>query len=97
MRLGIACLTPVLNNMPVGMLFMAADRMPNATMSQRIKKAGRPQAKTVDMELLVVELYEKGYRYRAIANIMNTGEYSINVHFSSVRKTLIRLGKVTGK
>ena len=48
-------------------------------------------------EPVVVELYNRGYGYRAIANILNTPEYGINAHFSSIRKTLIRLGKVTGK
>jgi DNA-binding NarL/FixJ family response regulator len=61
------------------------------------RKAGRPRAIPEDMEPVVVELYDKGYGYRAIARILNTSDYGINAHFSSIRKTLIRLGKVTGK
>jgi len=66
-------------------------------MPVKARKAGRPRAIPKDMEPIVVELYNRGYGYRAIAGILNTPEYGINVHFSSVRKTLIRLGKVTGK
>ena len=59
------------------------------------RKAGRPRAIPEEAEPVVTELYDRGYGYRAIANILNT-DYGINLHYSSVRKTLIRLGKVTG-
>ena len=61
------------------------------------RKPGRPRAVPEDFERVVVGLYEQGYGYRAIARILNTPEYCINAHFSSIRKTLIRLGKVVGR
>lgn len=66
-------------------------------MPAKARKAGRPRVISEDIESVVVELYNRGYGYRAIANILNTPDYGINAHFSSVRKTLIRLGKVSGK
>jgi len=66
-------------------------------MPVKARKAGRPRAIPKDIEPVVVELYNRGYGYRGIAGVLNTTEYGINVHFSSVRKTLIRLGKVAGK
>ena len=65
--------------------------------SIKARKAGRPRAIPEEVEPVVAELYDRGYGYRAIAHELNTAEYGINVHFSSVRKTLIRLGKVAGK
>ncbi|MFC2014161.1 hypothetical protein ACFLU8_04765 [Chloroflexota bacterium] len=67
------------------------------TMPIKVRKAGRPRAVPKDLEPVVVELYDRGYGYRAIAGILNSPDYGISVHFSSIRKTLIRLGKVTGK
>ena len=58
------------------------------------RKAGRPRAIPEDLEPVVIKLWECGYGYRAIARMLNTSEYGVNVHFSSIRKTLIRLGKV---
>ena len=55
---------------------------------------GRPRAIPKDIEPVVVELYECGYGYRAIARILNTPDYGLNPHYSSIRKALIRLGKV---
>ena len=63
----------------------------------RDRKPGRPRAIPEDTEPVVVNLYERGYGYRAIARILNSPDYGINIHFSSIRKTLIRLGKVKGK
>ena len=63
----------------------------------RDRKPGRPRAIPEDTEPVVVNLYERGYGYRAIARILNSPDYGINAHFSSIRKTLIRLGKVKGK
>ncbi len=63
----------------------------------RERKPGRPKAVPEDIEPVVVDLYERGYGYRAIARILNGPDYGVNVHFSSIRKTLIRLAKVVGK
>jgi len=68
-----------------------------AEMPIKARKAGRPRAIPEEVEPVVVELYDRGYGYRAIARELNTPEYGINAHFSTIRKTLIRLGKVTGK
>ena len=61
------------------------------------RKPGRPRAIPGDIEPIVADLYNRGYGYRAIARILNSREYGLNPHFSSVRQTLIRLGKVVGK
>ena len=34
------------------------------------------------------------YQTACLNNILNMSEYGLNVHFSSVRKALIRMGKV---
>ncbi len=60
--------------------------------AERARKPGRPRAIPEDLESVVVDLYRQGYGYRAIARILRN-EYGVNPHFSSVRKTLIRLGK----
>ena len=61
------------------------------------RKPGRPRAVPEDFEHVVVKLYEQGYGYRAISRILNNQEHGINAHFSSIRKTLIRMGRVKGK
>ncbi len=60
---------------------------------EKAKKQGRPRVIPEDLEPVVVELYQQGYGYRAIACILRN-EYSIDPHFSSIRKTLTRLGEV---
>lgn len=67
-------------------------KMVKATVNPR--QPGRPRAIPEELEDVVVSLYESGYGYRAIARILCSPEYGIDVHFSSVRKALIRLGKV---
>ena len=57
------------------------------------RKPGRPRAIPKEYEALVVELYDQGYGYRAIARILRE-EYGLNPDYTSVRRTLIRLGKV---
>ena len=60
---------------------------------KKVRKPGRPRAIPEDMEPVLVELYRQGYGYRAISRILRK-EHSLNPHFSSVRKTLIRLDVV---
>lgn len=60
---------------------------------EKARKPGRPRAIPEDLEPVVVELYRQGYGYRAIARILRN-EYDINPHFSSVRKTLLRLSVI---
>ena len=67
------------------------------SMPIKTRKPGRPRAVPEGLEPVVVDLYERGYGYRAIARILNSREYGANPHFSSVRQTLIRLGKVVKK
>jgi transposase len=63
---------------------------------KRTRKPGRPRAIPAEMERVVVELYREGYGYRAIARILRE-EHGLNPHYSSIRKTLIRLGEVKDK
>jgi transposase len=63
---------------------------------KRARKQGRPRAIPAEMEGVIVELYREGYGYRAIARVLRE-EYGLNPHYSSVRKTLIRLGEVRGQ
>ena len=61
---------------------------------KKARKPGRPRVITRELEPVVVELYKRGYGYRAIARILRTSEYRLNPHFSSIRQTLMRLGTV---
>ena len=61
--------------------------------SNRARKPGRPRAIPEEMDPVLVELYNRGYGYRAIARILRK-DYGLNPHYSSVRKTLIRLGEI---
>jgi len=63
-------------------------------MPLKARRPGRPRAIPKDIEPVVLDLWERGYGYRAIARILNTPDYGLNPHFSSVRQALIRLGKV---
>ena len=62
-------------------------------MPVKTRKPGRPRAIPEALESVVIKLYLQGYGYRAIARILRN-EYEINPHFSSVRKTLLRLGVI---
>ena len=57
------------------------------------RKPGRPKAIPEEYEPQVAELYDQGYGYRAIARILRE-ECGLNPDYTSVRRTLIRLGKV---
>ena len=67
------------------------------SMPIKARKPGRPRVVPEDIEPVVIDLYERGYGYRAISRILNSPEHCINAHFSSIRKALIRLGKVKEK
>jgi len=71
---------------------MELDKLP----PEKARKCGRPRAIPVELESLVAELYERGYGYRAIARILRE-RCGINPDYTSVRRTLIRLGKVMKK
>ena len=58
------------------------------------RKPGRPRAIPKEYESVVADMYEQGDGYRAIAHRLRKPEYGLNPDFSSVRRTLIRLGKV---
>ncbi len=60
----------------------------------KTRRAGRPRAIPGDLEPVVIKLWERGYGYQVIARMLNTSDYGVNAHFSSIRKTLIRLGNV---
>ena len=61
--------------------------------SKKARKPGRPRAIPEAMIPTVLELYNRGYGYRALARILRN-EHELNPHYSSVRQALIRLGKV---
>ncbi len=58
------------------------------------RKPGRPRAIPEEYESVVADMYDQGDGYRAIARRLREPEYGLNPDFSSVRRTLIRLGKV---
>jgi len=60
---------------------------------ERAKRPGRPRAIPPELEFAVAELHRRGYGYRAIASILRQ-DHGLNPHYSSVRKTLIRLDKL---
>ena len=58
------------------------------------RKSGRPRAIPKSCEPVVATMYDEGDGYRAIARRLREPEYGLNPDFTSVRRTLIRLGKV---
>ena len=58
---------------------------------ENIRKSGRPRAIPANLEHVVVELYRRGYGYRAISNNL-CDEHNISAHYSTVRSLLKRLG-----
>ena len=61
------------------------------------RKPGRPRAIPQKYEPVVVEMYDQGNGYRAIARLLRDPEYGLNPDYTSVRRTLIKLGKVVKK
>ena len=58
------------------------------------RKPGRPRAISEEYESVVVDMYELGDGYRLIARRLREPKYGLNPDYTSVRRTLIRLGKV---
>ncbi len=58
------------------------------------RKPGRPRAIPKQYESVVVNMYDQGDGYRAIARRLREPEYGLNPDHTTVRRTLIRLGKV---
>jgi len=67
------------------------------SMPTKTRLPGRPRAIPEHIEPVATNLWQKGYVYRAIVRILNISEYGINTHYNSIRKILIRLGKVVGE
>jgi hypothetical protein len=66
-------------------------QLQNVAFPDKVRKPGRPRAIPTEFESVVSDLYRKGYGYRAVASII-IREYSVNPHFSSVRRAVKRLG-----
>ncbi|MFC2063425.1 hypothetical protein ACFLS8_05755 [Chloroflexota bacterium] len=60
---------------------------------KHLRKPGRPRAIPRAFEPVVADMYDQGYGYRAIARILRE-EYGLNPDYTSVRRTLIRMGRV---
>ena len=71
-------------------------QLQNTAFPEQVRKPGRPRAVPTELESVVADLYRRGYGYRAIARIIS-GEYSVNPHFSSVRRAVKRLGLLNPK
>ncbi len=63
-------------------------------MAVKARQPGRPRAIPEDIVPVVIDLWKHGYGYRAIAHVLNSPEYGLNPHYSSVRQALIRAGEV---
>lgn len=66
-------------------------QIPSVQGLAKARKPGRPRAIPVELEPIVVQLYRRGYGYRAISNTLRE-DYHLNPHFSSVRLLLKRVG-----
>ena len=70
--------------------------LPKIDLLLKIRKPGRPRAIPVELEPVVIELYRRGYGYRAIARILRE-EYRTSSHFGTVRKLLKQKGLLLTK
>ena len=61
------------------------------------RKPGRPRAIPKAFEPVVAAMYDEGDGYRAIARRLREPEYGLNPDYTSVRRTLLRIGKVVRK
>ena len=60
-------------------------------MPHKPRKPGRPRTIPPELEPSVAEIYHHGYGYRATARILRE-EFGINPDYTTVRRTLKRLG-----
>jgi hypothetical protein len=67
-----------------------------AGLPEKQRKPGRPTVIPPTLEQAVVNLYRRGHGYRAIASHL-AAEYGLNPDYSSVRRTLLRLGAIPGR
>ena len=58
------------------------------------RKPGRPRAIPEEYEPVVAAMYDDGDGYRAIACRLRRLEFGLNPDYTSVRRALIRMGKV---
>jgi len=58
------------------------------------RKPGRPRAIPKEYESVVVDMYDQGDGYRTIVRRLREPEYGLNPDYTTVRRTLIKLGKV---
>jgi len=65
--------------------------VPHVKAPEKVWKPGRPRAIPQELESFVIELHGLGYGYRAIARTLRN-EHHINPDFTTVKRTLIRLG-----
>jgi hypothetical protein len=63
---------------------------------EKARKPGGPRAIPEEMKPVLVDLYRHGHGYHATACILRSS-HGLNAHYSSARKTLIRLGEVRRK
>jgi transposase len=64
--------------------------------SVRERKPGRPRAIPPELEPIVVEIYHRGYGYRAITRILSD-EYHVSPDYTTVKRVLKRLGMLDPK
>ncbi len=65
-----------------------------APVEKHPRKPGRPRAIPKEYESVVVDMYDQGDGYRAIARRLREPEYGLNPDYTTVRRILIRLEKV---
>jgi hypothetical protein len=64
---------------------------------KHLRRPGRPKAIPKEYEPIVAAMYDEGDGYRAIARRLCEPEYGLSPDYTTVRRTLIRLGKVVKK
>jgi len=64
------------------------------TSEKHPRKPGRPRAIPEEYEPVLADMYDEGDGYRAIARRLREPEYGLNPDYTTVRRTLIRMGRV---